>query len=168
MSTSTTSRTATARTATAAPKVSTAKADTASAGRTPNSSLQQHLNVVTEPDVLHVEGLYAFCESLRALTSGLAFMVHTASAQLDVAARKGARDSADGRLTLVQKTQLQVILRKMSRQLQGQAADSLLDAARASVKAYSLMEGFLEELESDTVSRPHRSARGGFTFEKRG
>lgn len=125
-------------------------------------SLQAHMVTVAECDVMDPQGLYEFIESLRAVCTGLSFFAHSAGSQLEAAARKGARDAADGRLTLVQKTKLKVILRKMGRRMDGVVSDDLLAAATSAIKTYSLLEDFLEEIESDNVSRPHRNSRGGF------
>lgn len=127
-------------------------------------SLEQHLVTVAEGDVMDPNALYEWLESLRALSSGLSFMVHAASSQLEAAARKGAKDSTDGRLTLRQKMELARVLRQMSRRLDNGAAEDLLSCATGSVKTYSLLEAFLESLESDTVARPHRNTRGGFSL----
>lgn len=129
-------------------------------------SLEQHIAVLSEGEVLDPQGLYEYCEALRALSTGLAFFVHAAASQLDRAVRKGAKDSADGRLTLAQKAKLTLTLRRVSRQLDSGAAESLLASATSAVKAYALMEDFLEELESSYVDRPHRSNRGGFTLNR--
>lgn len=127
-------------------------------------SLEQYLSTVAEGDVMSPQGLYEFLEAMRALSSGLAFFTHSAAAQLESAARKGARDAADGRLTLVQKAKLQLVLRRIGKRLNSGVSEDFLAAASSAVKTYALMEEFLEEIESDTVQRPHRSSRGGFTL----
>jgi hypothetical protein len=126
------------------------------------TSLQQHLTTLAECDVLTPEGFYTWSEALRALTAGQAFFVHAAAAQFAQAARKGARDNVDGRLTVAQKAKMFVVIRKIARLLDGGVADALLASASQGARAYGLMEDFLEELESMSVSRPHRAARGGF------
>lgn len=151
-------------TATKTPPAGTTTSGAPAAGAARQTSLQQHLATVAEADVLTPEGLHASMESLRALTSGLAFFVHSMSAQLDAAMRRGARDAADGRLTLADKAKLRLVLRKISRQLDTACSEALLDSARAAVKSWSLMEEFLEGLESDQVSRPHRRGSGGFNI----
>lgn len=163
MTTATTSG-ATAR-KTAAPKGTTTSGAPAQ-GQATQKSLQQQLATVAECDVMDPQGLYEFCEGLRALSTGLSFFVHAASTQLDRAARKAAHDSADGRLTLRQKVELQRTLRRIGRQLNSGSAEALLDAASAAVKAYGLMEDFTESLESDNVDRPHRSSKGGFSMNR--
>jgi predicted transglutaminase-like cysteine proteinase len=135
-------------------------------GKATQKSLEQQLAVLAEGEVLDPQGLYEFCESLRALCTGAAFFVHAAAGQLDHAVRKGARDNADGRLTMGQKAKLKLVLRRISRQLNSGSAESLLAAATASVKSYGLMEDFLEEIESSSVDRPHRSSRGGFSMSR--
>lgn len=163
MTTPTTGSAAPRRTTTAkTPPAGTTTSGAQAAGHARQTSLQQHLAKVAEADVLTPEGLHESMESLRALTSGLAFFVHAMSAQLDAAMRKGARDAADGRLTLADKAKLRIVLRRISRQLDTACSESLLDSARAAVKSWSLMEEFLENLESDQVSRPHRRGSGGF------
>lgn len=132
------------------------------AGKPTQRSLEQHLAVIAEGDVMDPQGLYDFLESIRALASGLAFFVHSGASQLESAARKGARDAGDGRLTLAQKAKLQLVLRRMGSQLNRGAAEDLLAVATGAVKTYALLEAFLDEVESDTVQRPHRSSRGGF------
>lgn len=144
------------------PPAGTTTSGAPAAGAARQNSLQQHLAVVAEGNVLSPDELHAFLESYRALTSGLAFFVHAAAAQLDSAMRSGARDAADGRLTLTDKAKLKLVLRKISRQLNSGCAEAQLDAARGAVRAWAYMEDFLEGLESDTVSRPHRRSDRGF------
>lgn len=155
---------------TAAPKAAPAgQASTsakASSSTATSKSLEHHLTTVAEGDVMGPTALYEWLESLRALTSGLSFMVHAAASQLEAAARQGARQSTDGRLTLRQKVEMARVLRQMGRRLDNGAAEDLLTCASNAVKTYSLMRDFLESLESDTVSRPHRSSRGGFDLGK--
>lgn len=133
-------------------------------GRATQTSLESQLAVLAEGDVLDPQGLYEFLEAARALFSGTAFFVHAAAAQLESAARKGARDNTDGRLTLAQKARLQLVLRRMGRQLNNQMTEELLAAATSAVKTYSLLQEFLDEVESSTVDRPHRNGRGGFSL----
>jgi hypothetical protein len=149
-------------TAPAAPR--SAPADTAAQA---SMNPQQHLARLMDPDVLSPEGLHEFCESMRALSTTIAFTASVAATQLDQAARKSARDrTEDGRLTLAQKTKLRIVLRGVSRLIGSRLVDALLDSARASVLAYGKLEEFLDEVESSTVSRPHRSSRGGFTLNR--
>lgn len=137
----------------------------AGAGAAPTQkSLEAHLVTVAEGEVMDPTALYEWLESLRALSSGLSFMVHAAASQLEAAARKGAKDSTDGRLTLRQKVELAKVLRRMGKRLDNGAAEDLLACATGAVKTYSLLEDFLENLESDTVARPHRNQRGGFNL----
>lgn len=137
----------------------------AGAGAAPTQkSLEQHLVTVAEGEVMDPTALYEWLESLRALTSGLSFMVHAAASQLEAAARKGAKGAADGRLTLRQKAELMLVLKRMGKRLDQGAAEDLLTCATNAVKTYALMEEFLENLESDSVSRPHRNQRGGFSL----
>lgn len=152
---------------TAASRPSTAKADT-SPSRSSVKSLADHLGVLQEGDVMDPEGLHSFLESMRALTTGMAFFAEAASTQLEAAMRKGARDNTDGRLTLAEKAKLRLTLRRVNRDIETMVKDALLDAARGSVKAYAVMEAFLDELESTQVSRPHRNGRGGFDLFKGG
>lgn len=164
--------TGTAAKKTAAPRTSTTKtapaSGTATATRSSARSMADHLAVLSEGDVMSPEGLHAFLESMRAITTGLAFFAEAASTQLEAAMRKGARDNADGRLTLADKTKLKLTLRRVNRDIEGMVKDALLDAARGSVRAYAHLEAFLEELESSHVSRPHRSNRGGFNLFSNG
>jgi hypothetical protein len=128
---------------------------------------QQHLARLMDPDVLSPEGLHEFCESMRALSTTIAFTASVAATQLDQAARKSARDrTEDGRLTLAQKGKLRIVLRGVSKLIGSRLVDALLDSARASVLAYGKLEEFLDEVESATVSRPHRSSRGGFSLNR--
>jgi hypothetical protein len=158
-------RTTAAKTATAKrPMTGTTATGAKAPAAESRKSMEGHLLTLGEGEVLSPQGLYEFLESLRALSSYMAFTVHAASSQLQAAARKGARDSADGRLTLKQKVELAATLRRMSRQMDGACAENLLATATAAVKAYALLEDFLEAIESDTVARPHRAARGGFNL----
>lgn len=155
----------------AAPRTSTAKtapaAGSTSAERAPVKTLADHLAVLSEGEVMSPSGLHGFLESMRAVTTGLAFFTQAAATQLEAAMRQAARDSKDGRLTLAEKTKLKMVLRKASRNMDALIKEALLDAARGSVKSYEGMKEFLDELESTQVSRPHRSNRGGFDLFNR-
>jgi hypothetical protein len=128
-------------------------------------TLEQALEVIQAGEVMTPEELYSFLESLRSLAQALAFFTHAGAAQLTAAARKAARDrSEDGRLTRAQKRQLKVVLVRMGRQLNSGSAEALLDAASGAVKSWALMEDFLDDVESASVQRPHRTGRGGFSL----
>lgn len=160
MSTPTTTK-KTASSRPAAPRADTSTAPKAA----PVKTLADHLATVSEGDVMSPEGLHAFLEAMRALTTGLAFFSEAASTQIESAMRRGARDSsADGRLTLAEKTKLKLVLRRVNRGIESMIKDALLDAARGSVKSYAVMQEFLDELESTQVSRPHRKTGGGFNL----
>lgn len=133
----------------------------APAASTPGSQLQQHLSTLADSDVLTPQGLHDFLEALRSLSLAVSFFTEAAGTQLDLAMRRGARDSVDGRLTMQQKIEMRNVLRRTRRGM-GNARDDLLATARDAVLAYSHMEGFLENLKSDSTQRPHRSGRGGF------
>lgn len=166
MTTPTTSGTArTAARKAAAPKGTTTSGAQAS-GQATQKSLEQHLATLAEGEVLDPQGLYEFLDAARALFSGAAFFVHAAASQVEAAARKGARDNTDGRLTLAQKAKLQLVLRRMGRQMNGRIAEDLLAAAKSSVTTYAILQDFLEEIESDTIDRPHRGSRGGFNLHR--
>lgn len=156
-------RPAAKKTAAAKPAGHTTSGATASAEPT-QKSLEQHLASIAEGEVMDPQGLYEFLESLRAVTTGLAFFTHAAATQIESAARKGARNSNDGRLTLAQKAKLALVLRRMGRRMNNDISEDLLAAATGAVKTYALLEEFLEEIESSTVSRPHRNTRGGFNL----
>jgi hypothetical protein len=130
------------------------------------NSLQEHLSRVMEGEVLSPSALHEFLDSWRALHSGLAFAAHAASSQLGAAVRKSARDAADGRLTLAQKTELAHVLRRTAKLMDGVMAESALASAKGSVMAWSKMETFLDKLESGSVDRPHRKGSGGFSMGK--
>lgn len=165
MTTSAPSGTGTARPAAAKKTAAHTTSGAAAAPGTPSQkSMEAHLVTVAEADVMSPQGLYEFLESLRAVSSGLAFFTHSAASQLESAARKGARDAADGRLTLGQKAKLQLVLRRIGKRLNSGVSEDFLAAATGAVKTYALMEAFLEEIESDTVQRPHRGSRGGFSL----
>lgn len=138
-------------------------AATTGAPEASRKTLEQHLATIAAGEVMTPTELYDFLESLRALSQGLAFFAHAGAAQLQASARKAARGAAeDGRLTLAQKGKLKMVLMRMSRQLNSGSAESLLASATGAVKAWAAMEEFLDSVESDSVARPHRSARGGF------
>lgn len=148
---------------TAASRTRTVKDTPAPEASAPKStSLEGHLGVLQEGDVLSPSKLHGFLESMRALSTAMAFFAEAASTQIEAAMRKGARDSADGRLTLADKARLKLVLRQVNRGLETAVKDALLDAARGSVKAYAHMEAFLEELETTHADRPHRRTGGGF------
>lgn len=125
-------------------------------------TLEQHLETLAAGEVMTPADLHDFLESLRALSQGMAFLVHAAASQISIAARQGARQNTDGRMTMGQKARMLVDLRKMGRLLDSTASESLLSTAAGAAKVWSIMEDFLESLESEQVSRPHRAARGGF------
>jgi hypothetical protein len=99
---------------------------------------------------------------MRGAAVAMAFFTNAAATQFERAARKGAKDSVDGRMTVAQKIEMQRVLRRIGKQLDGNAADSLLTTAGAVVKAYGFLEDFLDNLESDATSRPHRNSGGAF------
>lgn len=121
------------------------------------------MQVLSEGDVLTPEGLYAFLEALRVVSTGAAFFVESAGTQLERAVKRGARANSDGRLTLEQKLKMRGVLRRVARGMSN-AHDDLFAVAKDAMNAYTPMEAFLEELaEADNrTSRPHRSSRGGF------
>lgn len=126
-------------------------------------SLEQHIQTIAAGEVMTPTDLYDFMESLRAASQAMAFFTHAAASQLDAAARKSARDRTDdGRMTLADKAKLKLVLRRMARQLNSGSAESLLASATGAVKAWALMEDFLDSLESAHTQRPHRSSKGGF------
>lgn len=126
-------------------------------------SLEQHVQTIAAGEVMTPTELYDFMESLRATCQALAFFTHAAASQLDAAARKSARERTDdGRLTLADKAKLKLVLRRMSRQMNSGSAESLLASATGAVRAWALMEDFLDSLESSQVTKPHRSGKGGF------
>jgi hypothetical protein len=130
------------------------------------SALAQALKTVEEGDVLSTTGLHAFLEAWRSLQTGLAFMAHAAATQMDAAMRQGAKNAADGRLTLQQKVELQRVLRNIRKDMDARMAEECLMSARAAVQAYGRMASFLDSLESDNVTRPHRRSNGrGFTLD---
>lgn len=152
---------------TAAPRrpagTSATGATTTGASAPARKTMEQHLETIASGEVMSPTELYDFLESLRALSQALAFFTHAGAAQLQAAARKAARDrSEDGRLTMAQKGKLKMVLMRMSRQLNSGSAESLLASSTGAVKAWALMEEFLDSVESDSVARPHRSAKGGF------
>lgn len=133
-------------------------------GGSRSKDLSAQIQILTEGEVTSPQGLYDFLEALRSVTSTLAFFVHAASAQLEAATRKGARDNADGLLTMAQTLDLHRTLRRMSREMNKGCAEDLLVCAKSAVRTYALLENFLENLETDSVSRPHRNSRGGFSL----
>jgi hypothetical protein len=155
--------TATRRTTTAkAPSGGTTTSGAEGKASVRRDSLQAHLSKVMEGEVLAPTALHEFLESWRALHSGLAFAAYTASSQLTAAIRKGARDAADGRLTLTQKMELAHVLRRTAKLMDGTMAEAALASAKGAVTAWSKMEDFLDKLESDGIDRPHRRGSGGF------
>jgi hypothetical protein len=125
-------------------------------------TMEQHLETLAAGEVMSPEELYDFLESLRALSQGLAFFAHAGAAQLHAAARKASRDrTEDGRMTMIQKTKLKALLVRMGRQINSGSAEALLSSATGAVKAWALMEDFLDSLESESVSKPHKG-RSGF------
>lgn len=151
----------------AAPTVKgTTTSGAAATGAATQRSLESQLAILAEGEVLDPQGMYEFLEAARTLLTGTAFFVHAAASQVEAAARKGARDSADGRLTMAQKAKLQIALRRMGRQMNNQIAEDLLSAAKACVHTYAILQEFLDEAESRTIDRPHRNSRGGFKLSR--
>lgn len=130
------------------------------------TGLMKHLETLGETDVMSPEGLYEYCEAYRQLMVGVAFFVHAAVAQMERAVRMGTKGIVDGRLTLRQKAEFITVLRRMKRRMDDGMGELLLDGAANSVKVYGMLQEFLDNLESDTVSRPHnkQAGRGGFSF----
>lgn len=131
-----------------------------------SAGLVKHLETLGEVDVMSPAGMYEFLEAYRQLMVGMSFFVHAGVAQMEHAIRQGARGIVDGRLTMQQKVEFIVVMRRMKRLMDGGMGELLLEGAATSVKVYKLLEDFLEGLESDSVSRPHRGASGGFSFGK--
>jgi hypothetical protein len=155
-------KTAAAKKTAAAPAAPTmAKAPTGATAAPGASQMQQQIQILADADVSNPVGLHAFLEAMRQVNTMLAFYTEAAGTQLDLAMRRGTRDSADGRLTLQQKVEMRSVLRRVTRGM-GNVRDDLLNSARDAVVTYSHMESFLESLESSQVSRPHRSTWGGF------
>ena len=169
MTTATGSGTGTARTRkTAAPSAAptappAAGAPAGTPGPGAKIDLPAAMQTLAEGDVLTPEGLYAFLEALRVVSTGAAFFVESAGTQLERAVKRGARANADGRLTLEQKIKMRGVIRRVARGMSN-AHDDLFAVAKDAMNAYTPMEAFLEELaEADNrTSRPHRSSRGGF------
>jgi hypothetical protein len=123
--------------------------------------LSSAMEVLAEGDVMTPEGLYQFLESLRILSTGAAFYVESAGTQLERAVKRGARANADGRLTMQQKMELRLVLRRVARALSA-AHNDLFAVAKDAMNAYTPMEDFLERLADERTPRPHRSTKGGF------
>jgi hypothetical protein len=162
-STGTTKKAAAPRRPASGPAGTSATGSAAKGAPTPTrKTMEQHLETLAAGEVMSPEELYDFLESLRALSQGLAFFAHAGAAQLHAAARKASRDrTEDGRMTMVQKTKLKALLVRMGRQLNSGSAEALLSSATGAVKTWALMEDFLDSLESESVSKPHKG-RGGF------
>jgi hypothetical protein len=163
-STSSTAKKAAPRTRPTGPAGTSATGAKTTGPATPTrKTMEQHLATIAAGEVMSPTELHDFLESFRALSQAMAFFAHAGAAQLEAAARQAAREhSSDGRLTMVQKGQLKLTLRRMGRQLNSGSAESLLASATSAVKTWALMEDFLESVESGNVDRPHRRARGGF------
>ncbi len=154
-------KTAAASSAPAAP----AAAPSAGKAGTPAEKidLPRAVSILADGDVLTPEGLYQFLESLRVISTAAAFYTESAGTQLVRAASRGARASKDGRMTLEQKLRMKLVLRRVAKAM-GAAHDDLFKVAKDAMDAYTPMESFLEELESEHTSRPHRdrASRAGF------
>lgn len=129
-----------------------------------SAGLVKHLETLGDVDVMSPTGMYEFLEAYRQLMVGVSFFVHAGVAQMEHSIRQGARGIVDGRLTMGQKVQFISVMRRMKRLMDDGMGEILLDGAATSVKVYKLLEDFLEGLESDNISRPHRGKTGGFNF----
>ena len=158
--------TSTTKKATAAPRRPAGTGVTApSAGAKPDQrkNLEQHLKTMAEMDVSTPAGIFEWMESVRTVAAAQAFFAHAAASQLYGAARQAAKQGKqDGRMTLAEKAKLRVELMRLSRAINQGTAESFLSAASTTVKAWTRFQSFLDELESEQVQRPHRSAKGGF------
>jgi hypothetical protein len=136
---------------------------TAGAPQPNRKSLEQHLQTMSEMDASTPAALYEWMESVRAIAAAQAFFAHAAASQLYGAARQAAKQGpSDGRMTLAEKAKLRIELMRLSRAVNRGTAESFLAAASSTVKAWTRFQTFLDELQSDQVQRPHRSAKGGF------
>lgn len=127
-----------------------------------STTMEQHLKVLSEGNVSTQDEIFAFAEAARALHGYLGWSFHSAAAQVADNARGVARNrKPDGRLTTAEKVKLSMVFRKIAKLLEG-AADANLSAAGHAVKGWSLMEQFLDGLESTQIGKPGK--KNGFTL----
>lgn len=127
-----------------------------------SASMEQHLKTLSEGNVSTQDEMFAFAEAARALHNYLGWSFHAAAAQVSDNARGAAKNrKPDGRLSASEKVKLSLVFRKISKLLEG-AADANLNAAGHAVKGWSLMEQFLDGLESTQIGKPAK--KNGFEF----
>lgn len=132
----------------------------------PGGSRSQNIGQLAQSigsmELSNQDDLYAFCEAVRAILNYLAVSTKLAEGQLKAAARAQARQAKDGWMTPAQVAKLALVLRGVGKDL-NRTAESCVDGAVSSVKAWRRFETLFDELQSDTGG-PRRPGgrRSGF------
>lgn len=146
----------------------TSKEKTSSATeKAPNSRLKmidQLQKSMLELDLADSDDLREFCEAVRKLLHFMGVTVALAAGQMQVHARRAAKEAADGSLSVRQRVVLRTVLRKVGRKLNA-VADDCGDGAAEAVGAWSVMETFIQDVEEGGDGKPSRSRRNS---QKRG
>jgi hypothetical protein len=127
-------------------------------------SIAQLAGSIGDMELANQTDLHAYCEAIRKVLNYFAVSNELAKGQLKAASRQLARQSAEGRLTLVQQAELAKALLMLSRDLDGVTRACIAGAASA-VKAWRRFDSFLVDLDKGAESKFNRPGgrRGGFT-----
>ena len=132
-------------------------------GGTRGQGIAQLAQSIGDMDLCNQHDIHAFCESIRKVLNYCAISVELAKGQLRAAARAQAKDSADGRLTVTQRLELEKALSSLSRDLNAVSRACIAGAA-GSVKAYRRFDSFIGDLDKGSGSKFSRPGgrRHGF------
>jgi hypothetical protein len=122
-------------------------------------SIAQLAQSIGSMELSNQDDLYAFCEAYRAILNYLAVSANLAEGQLKAAARAQAKQAHEGWMSPMQRASLANTLRLIGKDLNGMA-NSCMSGATGAVKAWRRFDGFMGELESDSVHRPRGRGNG--------
>jgi hypothetical protein len=123
-------------------------------------SIAQLAQSIGSMELSNQDDLHAFCEAYRAILNYLAVSAKLAEGQLKAAARAQAKQAHEGWMNPMQRASLANTLRLIGKDLD-HVANACAGGAQSAVKAWRRFDGFMGELESDSVHRPG-GRRGGF------
>ena len=127
-----------------------------------HSNLLDLIKTLEDGDLGDQVEMHAYVEDARALFMRIAVIIALASGGMKEDAKRKARESADGRMTLGDKIKLAAALRKISRKF-GAAADHAADAAADMAASWRIMESCLDDLEQG-AAKPQ--AKRGFNITR--
>lgn len=121
-------------------------------GGSRNQGIAQLAGSIGDMDLANQDDLHAFCDAIRKTLNYFAISVEMAKGQLKAASRQVAKESVDGRLTLVQRAELAKALAMMSRDLDA-VTRACIAGAVGSVKAWRRFDSFLVDLDKGADSK---------------